>query len=137
MTIDLTTLLAAGRAAHEGLMVDTVRLVRPGRDVYNSATGATTQPDARTLYAGPGRVKPADAVSEDARFGERLVVQRRYEVALPWTAVPAGGERVVPGDQVEVTTSPDPRLTGLALVVTSVGESATATAWRLAAEIRT
>lgn len=134
--MNLTSLLAAGRAAHEELMVDTVRLQRPGTDVYNPSTGATTQPDARPLYEGPGRVKPAVSVQQATEAGERAVVARRYEVALPWSAMPLAVDRVLPGDQVEVTASPDARLTGLVLWVESVAESATATAWRLAAEDR-
>lgn len=134
--MDLTSLLASGRAAHEELMVDTVRLQRPGADVYNPATGATVQPDARTLYEGPGRVKPTVSVQQEAEAGERSVVTRRYEVALPWSAVPLAADRIVPGDQVLVVSSPDPRLTGRVLWVESVQESATATAWRIAAEDR-
>ncbi|MGW4803001.1 DUF6093 family protein [Kitasatospora sp. NPDC004272] len=129
----LSELLAAGRAAHEELMIDTVRLLLPGQPVYNSATGQTSHP-LTELYSGPARVKPTQSVSEDANLGQRLVVQRRYEVALPWSAVATA--RVVPGVQVVVDASPDLRLTGRTLWVTSVAESATATAWRLAAEDR-
>lgn len=135
--MDLTSLLAAGRAAHEELMVDTVRLQRPGADVYDPATGATVQPDARPLYEGPGRVKPAsDSVQQATEAGERAITTRRYEVALPWSAMPLAVDRVLPGDQVEVLASPDARLAGLVLWVESVSESATATAWRLTAEDR-
>lgn len=132
----LDALLAAGRAAHEELMVDAVRLLRPGDPVYDPATGATGASDPRVLWAGRARVKPALAVSEDARIGERIVIQRRYEVALPWSAATTGAEQVLPGDQVEVTASLDARLVGRVLWVTSVGESSTATAWRLSAEDR-
>ncbi len=117
-------------------MVDTVRLLRPGAATYDPATGATVQPDPRVLHGGPARVKPAVAVSEGADVGQRLVVKSRYEVALPWAAMPIAVDRVLPGDQVEVIASPDPRLVGMLLWVTSVGESATATAWRLSAEDR-
>lgn len=134
--IDLAALLARGRAAHEALMTDQIRLVRPGTPAYDSATGATPQPDPRVLYAGPARVKPAQAVEEDAQAGERLVVLRRYEIALPYGALPAAAERVLDGDQVQVVTSLDPRMAGLTLWVTSGGYSATATAWRLNGEDR-
>lgn len=134
--MNLSSLLASGRAAHQALMVDTVRLRRPGAPVYDAATGETPQPDPRTLYAGPGRVKPQIAHTLGAETGERQVILRRYEVALPYSAAPLAADRVLPGDQVEVTASPDPRLTGLVLWVTSVGESSTATAWRLVAEDR-
>ncbi|MFD9124352.1 DUF6093 family protein [Kitasatospora sp. NPDC059571] len=136
MSIDPTALLRDGRAAHEQLMTDTVRLQRPGAPVYDAATGATEQADPRVLYSGPARVKPMVAHTMGAEFGERAVVLRRYEVALPWSAMPLAADRVVAGDQVQVTASPDSRLTGLVLWVTSVGESSTATAWRLAVEDR-
>ncbi|MFD0405017.1 DUF6093 family protein [Kitasatospora sp. NPDC127116] len=129
-------LLAAGRAAHEALMLDTVRLVRPGQDVYDPATGATGQPDARVLYSGPARVKPIVAQDQGIEAGQRQVVLRRYQVALPWSAMPLAVDRVVAGDQVLVDVSPDPRLVGMTLWVTSVSESATATAWRLETEDR-
>lgn len=134
--IDLTGAVTAGRAAHEALMLDTVRLVRPGADVYDPVTGVTGQPDARALYEGPGRVKPALAEDHGADAGERRAVLRRYEIALPFSAAPLATDRVVPGDQVEVLTSPDARLAGLTLWVTSVGYSATATAWRISGEDR-
>ncbi|MEV7358203.1 DUF6093 family protein [Kitasatospora sp. NPDC091276] len=132
----LDTLLAAGRAAHEALMLDTVRLVRPCADVYDPATGATTRPDARTLYQGPARVKPNVVQDQGVQAGQRQVVLRRYQVSLPWSALPLAAARVVAGDQVVVDASPDPRLAGMTLWVTSVGESATATAWRLETEDR-
>ncbi|MFB7671676.1 DUF6093 family protein [Kitasatospora purpeofusca] len=134
--IDVGVLLRDGRLAHEALMVDAVRLVRPGAEVYDPATGATVQPDPQVLYAGPGRVKPIQAEDVGVQAGQRQVVLRRYEIALPWSALPVGGERVVPGGQVEVVASPDARLAGLTLWVTSVGESATATAWRISGEDR-
>ncbi|MGW6913712.1 DUF6093 family protein [Kitasatospora sp. NPDC054939] len=136
MAIDPSAVLARGRAAHEALMVDTVRLLRPLEDVYDPVTGATVQPDPRVLYAGRARVRPAKAVAEEVQAEQRAVVLSRYDVALPWSAVPAGGERLLPGDLVEVTASPDPRLAGRVLWVTSVPESSLSTAWRISAEDR-
>ena len=69
--------------------------------------------------------------------GEREVALRQYKVTLPFsTALPATGERPRPGDVVDVTASPDPRLAGLRLWVTGVQYSGTATAWRIIAEDR-
>ncbi|MFI9332008.1 DUF6093 family protein [Kitasatospora sp. NPDC052868] len=130
----LDALLTAGRTAHQALMIDQITLLRPGPDIYDPVTGETTPGTGQTLYTGPARVKPFQAVSEDVPAGERAVVLRRYEVALPWTTVPAG--QVLPGDRVLVTASPDPRLAALDLWVTSAGASATATAWRIEAEDR-
>ncbi|MDH6709750.1 hypothetical protein P3T27_006499 [Kitasatospora sp. MAA19] len=134
--IDPGPALAAGRVAHEALMLDTVRLVRPGKDVYDPATGATGQPDARVLYQGPARVKPNVVQERDVQAGQREVVLRRYQVALPWSAMPLAVDRVVAGDQLIVDASPDLRLAGMTLWVTSVGESSTATAWHLGVEDR-
>jgi len=133
----ISALLARGREAHELLMLDTVRLVHPGTERYDPVTGVTSQPDARQLYAGMARVKPFRTISQDVQAEERAVVLRRYDVDLPWSAAALAVARVLPGDRIEVTGSPDnPRLVGMVLWVTSVGESATATAWRLSAEDR-
>ncbi|WNI16912.1 DUF6093 family protein [Actinacidiphila sp. ITFR-21] len=134
----LDVLLARGRAAHEDLMVDTVRVYRQGEGVFDRATG-TTVPGPQTLFYGPGRgrVKPSSlstAMEEEA--GEREVVFNRYEVALPWGSPMPEGQRILPGDLVEVAASPDARLTGLTLWVTGVQFSATATAWRIETEDR-
>lgn len=115
-------------------MVDVVRLYRPGVPVFDRETGTDVPGPDTELYAGPGRVKPVQALSNDVQAGDREVVLRRYEVALPWSALP--GDRVLPGDVVAVTASPDGRLVGLRLWVTGVEYSATATAWRLATEDR-
>jgi hypothetical protein len=135
---DLTQLLARARAAAESLMVDQVTLQRPGADVYDADTGETTQGAGLTLYAGPARVKPAVSVSRDTQAGERQVVLRGYIVSLPWATVPAGVDRVVPGegDLIVIEQSADPRLSGMTLWVTSVEGSSTASAWRISAQDR-
>lgn len=133
----LDGLLARARAAHEVLMVDTLRLVRPGAPVFDRDTGAEVPGPVTTLYEGPGRVRAmTQATGQQVQAGEREVVLRGYEVALPWSAPVLGGGRVVPGDVVAVDGSPDARLVGLQLWVTSVQYGATATAWRLSAEDR-
>nr|BFD90710.1 hypothetical protein KitaXyl93_20700 [Kitasatospora sp. Xyl93] len=125
--------LVAGRAMAEARMRETGRLTRPGPDVYNPATGETTT-SSTLLYTGKARVKPAQAVPEGVQAEQREVVLSRYDIALPFAAVPAS--RIVPGDTFTVDTSPDPRMPGLILHVTGVNYSATATAWRLSAEVR-
>jgi hypothetical protein len=135
----MDALLARARAAHEALMVDSVRVYRPGEPVFDRATGSTV-PGQETAIYGPakGRVKPsALSTAEQAQAGEREIALARYEVALPWGVVlPDGVDRMLPGDLVEVTASPDTRLASLVLWVASVQFSATATAWRLIAEDR-
>jgi hypothetical protein len=136
---DLDTLLAQGRAAHEALMTDTVRLYRQGPDVFDRDTGETVPGPETTIY-GPaaGRVKPSTlSTAEDVQAAEREVLIARYEVALPWSAaLPQGVARPLPGDLIEVVDSGDTRLAGLTLWVVLAQYSATATAWRLQTEDR-
>lgn len=133
--IDLTGVLARGRAAHEALMVDTVRIERRGEVVLDRLTGENSEGPRTLLYEGPARVKPENAGTREVTAGDREVVLKRYEIAVPWSAEPA--ERVLPGDPVTVLASPDERLAGLVLVVAAVQYSATATAWRITGEDQT
>jgi len=134
----LGPLLVQGRAAHEALMVDTVRLYRQGPDVFDRDTGMTVPGPQTTIYGpGAGRVKPSSlTAAEQVQAAEREVLISRYQVALPWSAVPVGGLRPLPGDLVEVVASEDARLAGLTLWVATVQFSATATAWRIQVEDR-
>ncbi|MFF2954331.1 DUF6093 family protein [Kitasatospora sp. NPDC057965] len=125
--------LAAGRAMAEARMRETGRLARPGPDVYDPVTGETTTAST-PLYTGKAQVKPTQAMPEGVQAEQREVVLMRYEIKLPFAAVPAGPVR--PGDTFTVDTSPDPRMPGLVLHVTGVAYSATATAWRISAEVR-
>lgn len=118
-------------------MVDTVRLYRQAEGVFDRATGSTAPGQQTTLYTGRGRVKPvAQATGEQVQAGEREVILREYQVALPWATVIPGGGRVLAGDRVEVQASPDVRLAGLTLWVTGSQFGATATAWRISTEDR-
>lgn len=133
----LEAALAAGRREHEALMVDTVRLYRQAPDAFDRSTGSAVPGQQTTLYTGKARVKPvAQSTGEDVQAGEREVILREYEVALPWSTVLQGGGRVLAGDRIEVQASPDVRLSGLTLWVTGTQFSATATAWRISAEDR-
>ena len=134
----LESLLAAGRAEAQALMRDTATLYRPGPDVFDRETGQTLPgPPAVVFYAGPVRLKPADLSDSEVQAGEREVVLRQYRITLPFsTTLPESGERPKPGDLVDVSASPDPRLAGLRLWVTGVMYSSTATAWRIIAEDR-
>ena len=119
-------------------MRDTVTLYRPGPDVFDRETGQTLPgPPEVVFYSGPARLKPADLSDSEVQAGEREVVLRQYRITLPFsTALPESGERPKPGDLVDVSASPDPRLAGLRLWVTGVMYSSTATAWRIIAEDR-
>lgn len=134
----LEAALVAGRAAAAELMRETVTLYRPGPDVFDRVTGATTPgPPSVVFYSGQARVKPADLSDSEVQAGEREVVLRQYRISLPFSAeLASSGQRPRPGDLVDVSASPDPRLAGVRLWVTGVMYSSTATAWRIIAEDR-
>lgn len=134
----LEAALAAGRDEAEALMRDTITLYRPGPDIFDRTTGQTVpgQPVV-TFYTGKARVKVEQLADSEVQAGEQELALRQYKVSVPFsTALPASGERPVPGDVVHVTASPDARLAGVRLWVTGVQYSGTATAWRIIAEDR-
>jgi hypothetical protein len=135
---ELESALAAGRAAAAELARETVTIYRPGEEVFDRTTGQTTPgPPEVVFYTGPARVKPADLSDTDVQAGEREVVLRQYKVSIPFsTSLPQSGERLRPGDMVDVSASPDPRMAGLRLWVSGSQYSSTATAWRIIAEDR-
>lgn len=133
----LDAALAAGRREHEAIMLDTVRIWRPGPVVFDQATGSDTTGDPVELYAGKARVKPfGRSAASGVQAGEHEVVLREYVVSVPFAAVLPTGQLVRPGDQVQVTASADARLTGRTLWVTAMQLNAQATAWRINAEDR-
>ncbi|MFF4246223.1 DUF6093 family protein [Streptomyces sp. NPDC001822] len=129
--------LARGRAAAEARMLDTVRLYTQGEDVFDRESGTTVPGPVTVLYEGRARVKPVSQASgEEKQAGEREVVLREVEVALPWaTALPAG-TRLLAGARVKVLASQDPRMGDLVLWVASSQFSGQATAWRISTEDR-
>lgn len=135
MSVD--NVLAAGRAAAEARMRDTVRLYSQADGTFDRTTGTTTPGAKTTLYEGIARVKPiAQAAGEDVQAGSREVRLLEYQVALPAGTQLASGTRVLPGMQVEVLASPDARMIGLVLWVTGANFGDQATAWRLITEDR-
>lgn len=133
-TLDAT--LAAGRAAAEELMRETVRIYKQAPDVFDRTSGNTVPGARTTVYEGPGRVKGiAASTGDETEAADREVVQREYTVSVPWATV-LPGVRVLPGDRIEVLASPDPRMAGLVLWATGQQFSSTATAWRVGAEDR-
>jgi hypothetical protein len=129
--IDPRPLLAAGRRAHQDLMVDACTITRPGAPTLNRTTSQLTPGSATTLYTGAIRVRPQRTPSP-TEAGERRQVVARYNAALPFDALPAGALRI--GDVVTVTASADPRMVGQAMTVMAVDYGSTATAWRLTLE---
>lgn len=118
-------------------MQDTVRIWRPSPPAFDWPTGTETPGAPVELYAGPARVKPfGRGVGTGVQAGEREVVLRDYVVAVPFSTIVIGGGSVRPGDQIQVTASPDPRLAGHTLWVTDSQLNAQATVWRINAEDR-
>lgn len=119
-------------------MRDTISLYRPGPDIFDRATGQSIPGHPAVIfYTGKARVKAEQLADSEVQAGEREVVLRQYKVTLPFsTALPESGERPKPGDVVDVSASPDPRLVGRRLWVTGVQYSGTATAWRIIVEDR-
>lgn len=134
--VSFEAFLARGRAAAEELQRESVHLWLPGPDVFDRTTGTTTPgPPAVDYYTGKARVKPVAASSgAEVEASERMVTLHDFEVSVPWTTTVT--ERPVSGAVIDVLDSPDTRMAGLRLWVTSVEYNSTATAWRIRAEVR-
>ncbi|MFD4912852.1 DUF6093 family protein [Streptomyces virginiae] len=132
---ELDAVLAAGRLAAQELQRETITLYRPGDSGFDWNAGTDTPGPSTTLYSGPARVKPsAQSRGEEVNAGEVNTTQREYTVSVPWDTVIVS--RPLPGDVIEVSTSPDARMVGLRLWVTGVQFSSMATAWRISGEDR-
>ncbi|MFE2710627.1 DUF6093 family protein [Streptomyces mirabilis] len=129
--IDIQPLLAAGRAAHDQLLVDTCTISRPGAPTLNRSTSVLTPGESTVLYSGACRLKP-QRVPRDEDAGERLTIVARYELALPFASLATDDLRV--GDAVVITASGDTRLVDQPFAVMAVDFSSTATAWRITVE---
>jgi hypothetical protein len=129
MTID--TILATGRARRQLLMRDTITIARTTSRVFSAVTGSYVD-TTTTVYTGPADVKPRDVEAAEDQAGERQVVQRGFDVALPFGAA----AQILPDDRLTVDASDDATLVGRVLTVTSVGHGARRTAHHLAAQDR-
>lgn len=112
-------------------MIDACTIGRRGTPALDRATSALTPGAVTALYTGACRLK-AQRTPRPAEAGEELRMVSRYELALPFAAVPAQELRV--GDVVTMTASGDVRLVGQELTVMAVDYGSTATAWRLTVE---
>lgn len=136
MTI-LSAALAAGRREHEAIMLDTVKVHRPGPSVFDQTTGQDTPGEDLVLYTGGARVKSVSRVkSTEVNAGEQELGIRDYEIAVPWEASLPAQEQLRRGDQVLVLTAADPRFAGATLFVSGREYGSTATAFRIFAEDR-
>lgn len=135
--MNIDTVLAAGRAAAESRMRDTVRLYTQDPGTFDRSSGTTTPGEKHPFYEGKARVKPiAQASGEDVQASDREVRLLEYQVSLPATTQLPSDFRVLPGMQAEVLASPDVRMVGLVLWVTGAQFGDQATAWRLTVEDR-
>lgn len=112
-------------------MVDACTITRPGAPVLDRTTSQLTPGAVVTLYAGKCRIKP-QRTPAPTEAGEKRAVVARYELALPFSAVPSQPVRLA--DVVTLTTSADARLVGQAMTVMAIDYGSTATAWRLTLE---
>lgn len=128
--IDPRPALAAGRAAHAGLMLDTCTITRDGTKTFVPATQSYTYTGGTTVYTGPCRLKTWRGNEVEAAEAEVNV--QRYWIDLPLSApVPAVARR----DKLTVTASSNPALPGLLLVITDVEPGTTSTALRMTGEL--
>lgn len=132
--IDIQPLLAAGRLAHQQLMVDSCTIARSAAPTLNRSTSVLTPGAPTVLYSGPCRLKP-QRVPRNEEAGERLTVVARYEVALPFASLAT--DDLQTGDMVTITASGDTRLVDQVFAVMAVDFSSTATAWRISVEAAT
>jgi hypothetical protein len=129
--VTVTAALAAGRRARLMLMRDTVTITRVTGKVFSAVTGSYVD-TITTVYTGLADVKPRDVEAAEDQAGQRQVVQRGFDVALPFTTA----AQFLPDDRLTVDASEDTTLVGRVLTVTSVGHGARRTAHHLAAEDR-
>lgn len=119
--------LARGRAAHDGLMVDSVTVTRETRGPLDETTGLYPVA-SMTVYAGPGRIKAAASRTVDVAGA--AAVAGRPELHLPWAGDGASGVRA--HDRVSAATGP---LAGASVVVVSVERASSQTCRRFVVEV--
>lgn len=128
--IDPRAAMAAGRAAHAGLMLDAVAITRGGTRTYVPETqGYTFTPGDTVVYTGPCRLKTWRGNEEQAAEAEVNV--QRYYLDLPLTDAPPAVAR---RDVATVAASVNPSLVGRVLVITDVEPGTTSTALRMTCE---
>lgn len=106
--------LAFFQAQWEGRFLDTVSVDRvTDRGTFNATTGAYDAPSSSNIFTGSALIRPRTV--RTAEFGEEQVSQEALVIFLPLTATGIDLE-----DQVTVTSSQDPELTGEVLTVTAL-----------------
>lgn len=127
---DPSAALAAGRAAHLAVMLDTCTVTRAGAKTFDESTRQYTQGPPTTVYTGRCRVKPWRGDDEEAAEAEISVY--RYQVRFPLTPTAPEIKRE---DSVTITASTHPAMAGKVLTITDPEVSTTATALTAVAEL--
>lgn len=128
--MELTGLLASGRAAAEALMVDACTITAAGSGVTDDLTGEVIG-GTTTIYSGKAKIQQSAALGQRADAGELSSILLRLEVHVPV----AGTEAVTRGALVTVTASTnDSALVGRTFQVHDLSYKTFATARRLGLE---
>ena len=126
---DVTAALPGMRAAAESLMVDSVRVERPGLPVTDPETGDVTTPSV-VVYVGPGKVQSTLPQAAHPVAGEHQFTVQQASVHVPVSAGPVMvGDLVVP-----VAVVHDAALVGRVFRVKELLHKSFATAQRLSVE---
>jgi len=127
--IDPSGAVAAGRAAHRGLMTDSCTIQRAAAPRTFDRATTDYETTEETVYTGPVRIKIWRGTDEQA--GETEMNIQRYYLDFPLGAtIPDIRRR----DTATVTASLNPALIGRALIITDVETETTDTALRATAE---
>jgi hypothetical protein len=122
-------LVAAAKAAHERLMVDTCEITRTAAGSFDDSTGLRME-IAHTIYDGPCRIKGSSVEQRDA--GERNLAVTAPMLHLPADCSADIRER----DIVTVTDSVNDNLIGLSFSIVGADVDSTASARRYVIEGR-
>lgn len=136
--MSVRSILAQGRAAHLQLLIDTCTIKRLTGQTLDPDTDVMT-PTYETIYDDPDspgagascRLK-AFRIGRPVEAGEVSIELQRYELHLPWDAVPT----VMRDDIATVISSDDSWVVGRPLTVTDISYSGSTTARHIIVEDR-
>lgn len=127
--MNVPSLVARGRVAHQSLMVDTCTITRATPGDFNDTTGGRDT-TTTTVYTGVCRIKEAPIAQAEA-------ADRRNVVTAPVLVLPASDTSdIAERDVVTVTASITPALVGAVFSVIGSAIGTTATARRFQLEAR-
>ncbi len=84
--MNIPGLVAAGREAHERLMVDTVAITRVTQGTFNTTSGSYATASA-SVYSGKCRLRgpgAGGAATREVEAGEAEQITFRYQLLLPY-----------------------------------------------------